>query len=163
MRRLIGLGAAIVVFVLLSAGTLSRGSSSAWQPFWAFGVVALAVGLWLGPAAWALRLARRSSGRSRRAYGGGALVACAPLLFLEIVSIADALRSYDGYCHGFPDAHHPCSLAEAVLSAALGGSGVALFGWLVLGVPAFAFGAVTLLVSHCVAERHGPTPSPYRR
>ena len=144
--------AAIAAFVLLSSGAFGRGSFGLLQVCWGLALVLLALGLWLGPAAFGLLLARRSSGRSRRTYRLGALIALGPLLLLETFSVVDALRSYDGYCHGFPDARAACSLAECIFAAALGGSGFALFGWLLLGVPAFVFSALSLLVADHVAH-----------
>lgn len=101
--------------------------------------------LWLGPSAFALRLARRSGPQTRRTLQIGAGFAALPLVLLELASLFNALTRHDGFCHAAPDIRFPCFLLTRVIWDLLPHSAFAAFGMLFLGIPAVVFSSLSVL------------------
>lgn len=143
--------AAVTLFLIVSAGGL-RGVDSLASLVTTLGFFGVAGVLWFRPGGMALWLSRKRTAWPRRIYWLGAVVAFAPVLLLEVTSVVDAFRRYDGFCHHAPDIRYPCSMVAVVLDALFPASAFALFGALMLGVPAFAIGALATGVAHWFAE-----------
>jgi hypothetical protein len=94
------------------------------------------------------RVARSDTLFSRR---GGASVL--PLVLLELATVAHTVGRFDGFCHHAPDIKYPCSLPTAVLDAMLPSSAFALFGFLMLGALAFAWGVICFLAAFLFARK----------
>jgi hypothetical protein len=117
-------------------------------------LIACVILLWFGPGLIALWRARASASVvPRRHFRLAAGASVLPLVLLELATIADTVGRFDGFCHHAPDIKYPCSLPRAVLDAMLPSSAFALFGFLMLGALASAWGVICLLAAFLFARK----------